>query len=324
VLFLEIPFVDVPILIKSPDFVERKARLFFKQFVSDKKGSCVGSWIVEARLVKKSQNILSKKRVVIYKDKVARKTGCYPKTCLCFEGTTISANFEKLTVTSVNRRELSLQTIATIRAIIDQELFKKGFVLLHGGAVTMNGEGWLLCGEKGSGKTTTLLWLIKKGANYVANDRIFFGTKNGKVLIVPRPSFARIGIVTASQYSQFECFISEEHRSLLMSEHFSDLHLPKLEIAYLPDVFFCGAESMGVVKKVIFPSFGSAEFKKIGTKEGLERLEKNVLDVPPGLQLTEAIFGKIPKINIENLSSNTLKKLTFCQINCKQPDSLLL
>lgn len=49
-----------------------------------------------------------------------------------------------------------------------------GFLMIHGGAVALDGKGFLICGEKKAGKSTLIVKLLKyMGTKFIANDKTF-------------------------------------------------------------------------------------------------------------------------------------------------------
>lgn len=59
---------------------------------------------------------------------------------------------------------------------IRQELVKEGCALVHASGVELNGETTLFPAWRGGGKTNTLLSLLREGAGYLSDDRLWVGT----------------------------------------------------------------------------------------------------------------------------------------------------
>jgi hypothetical protein len=76
---------------------------------------------------------------------------------------------------STNASELRFESSRVIREIVTRELESSGQILIHAAAVERDGQAILLCGHKGAGKTTTMLSLLQRGYNLIANDRVFVG-----------------------------------------------------------------------------------------------------------------------------------------------------
>jgi|GEM_PF-4871530 len=78
-----------------------------------------------------------------------------------------------------------VQTIyAAGRTLLHAALGTAGPVrVVHGGAVSVGGNGVLLLGEKGAGKTTLTTALLAEGADYIASDRAFLRPDGGSLAI---------------------------------------------------------------------------------------------------------------------------------------------
>ena len=58
------------------------------------------------------------------------------------------------------------------RPILDELLYDSGYMLLHAAGVASHGEGCIITGPAGSGKTSVVSGLIDKGFEFIADDRI--------------------------------------------------------------------------------------------------------------------------------------------------------
>lgn len=72
-------------------------------------------------------------------------------------------------------------------SILTKTLQQKGYVILHGACASRNGEGFVISGNKRAGKTVTLLNLLSRGYDYVANDRLALKQENDHVVVVGIP-----------------------------------------------------------------------------------------------------------------------------------------
>lgn len=59
---------------------------------------------------------------------------------------------------------------------IRQELAKEGRALIHASGIELDGETTLFPAWRGGGKTNTLLSLLREGAGYLSDDRLWVGT----------------------------------------------------------------------------------------------------------------------------------------------------
>jgi hypothetical protein len=70
--------------------------------------------------------------------------------------------------------ELVQSAYAAVRTLTHHTLARAGdTVVMHAGAVAVDGRGVLLMGCKGAGKTTLSTALMQRGAAYLASDRVF-------------------------------------------------------------------------------------------------------------------------------------------------------
>ncbi len=79
-----------------------------------------------------------------------------------------------------------------------KEFNKKNMYFVHCSIVEKNGEGTMLMGEAGSGKTTLALYLCTEyGYNFVCNDRALFGMKNGRPYVYASTlqTHIRVGVI---------------------------------------------------------------------------------------------------------------------------------
>ncbi|KZE55748.1 hypothetical protein AV540_04435 [Brevibacillus parabrevis] len=83
-----------------------------------------------------------------------------------------------------------------IREIFTRELEKQGFFLMHAAVVEKEGKSYLFCGNKGAGKTTTLIGLMNSGYNIVTNDRVFIGIEGTQILSIGWPGAVAITLET--------------------------------------------------------------------------------------------------------------------------------
>ena len=83
------------------------------------------------------------------------------------------------------------------RPILDELLCDSGYILLHAAGVASQGDGCIVTGSAGSGKTSVVSGLIEKGFEFIADDRIVL-SKNDKnrVCMYAFPEFIR-RVVTA-------------------------------------------------------------------------------------------------------------------------------
>lgn len=77
----------------------------------------------------------------------------------------------------------------------------KGMILMHGAAVSYQGNGIIIVGEKGSGKTTLLINFLNMKADLIANDRLFI---TDELNIIGVPQALRIGCDSFNNESKIQ------------------------------------------------------------------------------------------------------------------------
>lgn|SRR5574344_442765 len=80
------------------------------------------------------------------------------------------------------------------------ELQKRGYIIVHGACVAKDGQGYIISGNKGAGKTTTLLKMLELGYDFVSNDKVAIKKINGEIVACGIPH--SMGII-ASDISRF-------------------------------------------------------------------------------------------------------------------------
>ena len=117
-------------------------------------------------------------------------------------------------------------------------------VILHGGAITLQGKGVMLCGASGSGKSTLTTWLVKEGANYLTDEVIAFPLTSAEMTGFSRPIILKNG----------SSFVWEKWLSTEQAKQV--LHLP-VGIHWLaPDVLGATIQQQTVQPEfILFPTF---------------------------------------------------------------------
>ncbi|MDO8603793.1 MAG: hypothetical protein Q7K40_00020 [bacterium] len=325
-LLVQFPFIDIVVEIFGEDNFVGETRKFFGQFIKTTHGDNSDSpWIVESQLLKKFSEPREKKTrdTPIYRNKIANVSENRKGIRLWFDATQLRIHGKHITVSSVDESELKLQTFAMVRAIMEYEYLTHGFGLFHCAAIEVYNKGWLICGRKGTGKTTILLRLVTHGATYVANDRAFIGLRSGSLVVVPRPSRIRIGMGTALQHKQLRSLVSQEYKKMTNKELYNP-NLPKITFAYLPDAIGCTAKNSTFIAGVLFPNLQETGMTtKTSVADGTARLRWSALRSFPGLQLAQSIFGKLPDNHREILQSSCVRQLQFHLIHDSKHKSLL-
>ncbi|UFH51913.1 serine kinase [Spirosoma sp. KNUC1025] len=87
----------------------------------------------------------------------------------------------------------SLLSLFTMSEAIGLLLFQRGYFLLHGSAVQLNGKGIVFVGEPGAGKSTTVAAFANRGVRIMSDDMVCIQiNEQGKPYVIP--AFSQIKI----------------------------------------------------------------------------------------------------------------------------------
>lgn len=76
--------------------------------------------------------------------------------------------------------------IRIIREILLRDAESKGEINLHAASFEINQKGCLIIGDSGSGKTSLLLYFLRRlNAKYLSNDRVLYCPKSGRLRTIP-------------------------------------------------------------------------------------------------------------------------------------------
>lgn len=100
------------------------------------------------------------------------------------------------TIVSSNRVEVApnpgvaddLVALPLLGAVLAALLHRRGMYVLHASAVSINGRGAVLCGDKGAGKSTTAAVLAASGHRLIADDIVALDFADGGPRILPAGS----------------------------------------------------------------------------------------------------------------------------------------
>ncbi|OMF81579.1 hypothetical protein [Paenibacillus glucanolyticus] len=173
-------------------------------------------------------------------------------------------------LTTLEDKHFIQEPARLIREIFNRENENIGAYQFHGGAVTIQNNGILICGEKGAGKTTTVTGLIEDGrTDFVANDRVLLSIKENKTMIkgIPFAVAIRLGTCYNSPYLRkwleptAEPILGFRHSNLKISdiESFSDVERWNIKqfIELTPEELILSyntqVKSTAQLKMIIFP-----------------------------------------------------------------------
>ncbi|GEL98360.1 hypothetical protein [Cellulomonas terrae] len=104
--------------------------------------------------------------------------------------------------------ESKAEPIRCLREMFTKNVERDGHLVFHTGAVVVDGHGLVFCGEKGAGKSTTVISLLEAGAEYLSNDRSYVGrSQDGAWTALPWPTTAAIGMGTLYHFPQLRTWM---------------------------------------------------------------------------------------------------------------------
>ncbi|WP_331751511.1 hypothetical protein OG215_40030 (plasmid) [Streptomyces globisporus] len=112
----------------------------------------------------------AKARLLLARDSTGTITGVSPEEGLAYPSEQLGGY---VTIAGRTSEALALAAARIAREMIRADLLRDGWTLLHASAVVRDDQVLLAFGSKGSGKTTTALLLAGRGAQLLANDRVF-------------------------------------------------------------------------------------------------------------------------------------------------------
>lgn len=156
----------------------------------------------------------------------------------------------------------------------------RGSILLHASAAMVDGEAVLVLGQKGAGKTTTLLRLLLNEAfDYLSGDKVLIDSTTGGLRIRAWPDYPHIGIGSLRTYPVFAsacgvdffwedgCEKPDNHKELI------EPHVFRAALPGKP------RRACGNVRAVLFPDISNSrlEVRQLRPDEqSLEVLRDNV------------------------------------------------
>ncbi len=188
-------------------------------------------------------------------------------------GTACKANSASSVLTLYVSESSHFHLIETFRytaLAVEQSL---GSVILHASACLQGDAAVLVLGDKGQGKTTTLLTLLEtNGLDYFSGDKVLLDEKDGEVRLRAWPDYPHIGLGTLRMFPRLAsaCGISFRRNG----EALPDSHKVLVE----PAVFrrALGANSRTVVHRcrlLVFPDVRQDEISFAKIETAADRIE---------------------------------------------------
>jgi hypothetical protein len=133
----------------------------------------------------------AKAQLLLARDSAGTVTGVSPDEGLAYRSEQLGGH---VTLSGRTAQPLALAAARIAREMIRASLLCDGWTLLHASAVVRDDRALLAFGSKGAGKTTTALLLAHRGAQLLANDRVFVKVVGDELRVLPWPSAAAIGL----------------------------------------------------------------------------------------------------------------------------------
>lgn len=183
------------------------------------------------------------------------------------------------------------------------EFQRNGYAIVHGACVSKDGESFIISGNKGAGKTTTLIRLLEQGYDFISNDKVAVKEENGRVVTCGIPH--SMGI------------IKEDVGNFNIDQKFGRIDGPKIyfRVADLGDALDVNVFNKGYLNKMIFPRYekGREELSISDCSNNLEQLGR------------ENIFKEEAVADQKSYLLKIMKKIDYVDAVCinKVPGSVV-
>lgn len=172
-----------------------------------------------------------------------------------------------------------------IRATVDKLLLSSGYHLYHAGAFVLKGKTVLIVGDKGAGKTTSLVTALDEfNAGYLSNDRVYGKVRDGKFHIIEREAETKIGIETIEGSSLKARLANAVRDTASQKFYFNDLH----------SVLGAGKVPQGEADVILQPNIKSAADNALETAYDPEVLTSSIITDCIGFNLYKLLLGQVP------------------------------
>lgn len=161
----------------------------------------------------------------------------------------------------------SSMVLRAIRELIFRNAENSGALVLHAAAGCIENHGILICGHKGSGKSTMLLHLLHLNGKFMSNDRVIVAQRHNDSYIDYVPLSVPISLGTIMQphlnlYNQVDLSqLKRKQKDIFLSNSLLSLYKeqPEIKIDFTPEevvkYFQVGSCAHSKLKCVIFPNF---------------------------------------------------------------------
>lgn len=136
------------------------------------------------------------------------------RVCVCTDGQYVVIQPEEGALLYVCTREEPLvggsYLLRVIRELILRHAENRQGIVIHGAAAGgIGSEGVLICGDKASGKTSFLLYLLGQGYEFVANDRVILHQQPGGFSLEYVPLAIRVGLGSVESFPELEVCLQD-------------------------------------------------------------------------------------------------------------------
>lgn len=136
------------------------------------------------------------------------------RVCVCTDGHYVVIQPEEGDLLYVCTREEALEggsyLLRVIRELILRHAENRQGMIIHGAAAGgIGSEGVLICGDKASGKTSFLLYLLGQGYEFVANDRVILHQQHGAFSLEYVPLAIRVGLGSAESFPELKVCLQD-------------------------------------------------------------------------------------------------------------------
>lgn len=146
------------------------------------------------------------------------------------------------------------------RQSMTAQMLTAGAVYTHAAALTLHGNGILIAGHKGCGKTTTLLSVLRRlGGDYVTNDRLLLRLDELGIMGYPWPTHLNVGIGTLLAFPELSDRVPRAADHLPSAECWTRPEKVKIPPSDFPQLLITGAVASDIRPRLmIWPELSPA------------------------------------------------------------------
>ena len=156
-------------------------------------------------------------------------------------------------------------------------LQKNGYSIIHGACVSKDDEAIIISGNKRCGKTTTLINLLDRGYDFIANDRLAVKKVDDEFIVHGIPFSMGIILEDALKYPGFDI----KDKKITTDGDKKKVYIESSDIAKMFDV---NSKSSGIVKSIIMP-----EYNPSTDNLNISKVENNVEALGNNIMFNDAL-----------------------------------